>query len=285
MRRTDLRESITVKRMVSRTATHALLILIAAVYIIPFLWMVCTALKTTQELYTYPEAVFPKNPVLDNFFNVFVAIPYMRYLANTLLISVSCVIGFTLTASMVAYSMSKIDWFGRKWLFPVIIGTMMIPTQVTMIPLYMVYQKMGAIGSYLPLILPAFCGGPYYIFLLRQFFITVPDCLTEAARIDGAGEVRIYATIVLPLCVPALISIAIFAFMAAWGDFFNPMLYLTSQDRYTISLGLQAFMSDHKVEWGQLMAASALFTLPTIVLFFFAQKSFIEGIAVTGIKS
>lgn len=273
------------RKNVHKVTIYVLLTVIAAIYIIPFVWMVCTALKTAQELYTYPEAVFPKNPVFDNFRNVFISIPYMRYVGNTFFISVCCVAGFTLTASMVAYSMSKIDWFGRRYLFPVIIGTMMIPSQVTMIPLYMVYQKMGAIGTYLPLILPAFCGGPYYIFLLRQFFQTIPDCLIEAARIDGAGEARIYATIMLPLCIPALISIAVFAFMAAWGDFFQPMLYLTRQEKYTISLGLQAFMSDHKVEWGQLMAASTLFTLPTILLFFFAQKSFIEGIAVTGIKN
>ena len=285
MRKTKLGHSIRAKKVSERLFTHCMLIVFAAIYIIPFLWMAATALKTAQELYAYPEAVFPKHPVLDNFRNVFITIPYLQYLGNTIFISVSCVLGFTLTASMVAYSMSKIDWFGRKWLFPIIIGTMMIPTQVTMIPLYMTYQKIGAVGTYLPLILPAFCGGPYYIFLLRQFFSTVPDCLTEAARIDGAGEVRTYASIILPLCVPALISIAVFAFMAAWGDFFNPMLYLNDQSKYTISLGLQAFMSENKVEWGQLMAASTLFTLPTIILFFFAQKSFIEGIAVTGIKS
>lgn len=272
------------KRNLSHIAAHILLLMISAVYIIPFVWMVTTALKTAQELYACPDAIFPKNPVLNNFFDVFVTIPYIRYLANTAFVSISCVIGFTLTASMVAYSMSKIEWFGRKWLFPIIIGTMMIPTQVTMIPLYMTYQKIGAVGTYLPLILPAFCGGPYYIFLLRQFFRTVPDCLTEAARIDGASEIRIFSAVVLPLCVPALISIAVFAFMAAWGDFFNPMLYLNDQEKYTVSLGLQAFMSENKVEWGQLMAASTLFTLPTIVLFFFAQKSFVEGIAVTGIK-
>ncbi len=271
-------------RGVRRTGVYVLLTAAALIYVVPFLWMLTTSLKTAHELYTYPEAVFPKRVVFENYINVFTTIPYTRYLLNTLLISVCCVLGYTLTASMVAYSMSKIDWFGRKWLFPFIIGTMMIPSQVTMIPLYILYQKSGLVGSYIPLILPAFCGGAYYIFLLRQFFQTVPDCLTEAAQIDGAGALRIYATVVLPLCVPALVSIAVFSFMAAWGDFFNPMLYLNDQTKYTISLGLQAFMTEHKVEWGQLMAASVIFTVPTIVLFFFAQKTFIEGIAVTGIK-
>ena len=284
MGRIDARTWRLMGRGARLAAAHMALCLIAAVYLAPFLWMVCTALKTKAELYAYPEAVFPKEVVFTNFSGVFAAVPYLKYLMNTLLISVSCAAGYTLTASMVAYSMSKINWFGRKWLFPLIIGTMMIPSQVTMIPLYMTYQRMGVVGTYLPLILPAFCGGPYYIFLLRQFFRTIPDCLTEAARMDGAGEARIYAAVVLPLCVPALVSIAIFAFMAAWGDFFNPMLYLNDQEKYTVSLGLYAFMADHKVEWGQLMAASTMFTIPTILLFFFAQRSFIEGIAVTGVK-
>lgn len=284
MVRTEQRKIRNAKKSIGSIAIHALLIITAGIYIVPFLWMVCTALKTNVELYAFPDAIFPKEPVLTNFSGVFSTIPYFQYMLNTIFISITSVVGYTLTASMVAYSMSKIDWFGRKWLFPIIIGTMMIPTQVTMIPLYMTYQKLGAVGTYLPLILPAFCGGPYYIFLLRQFFQTVPDCLTEAARIDGAGEVRIYATIMLPLCSSALVSIGVFAFMAAWGDFFTPMLYLNNQNKYTISLGLHAFMTDHRVEWGQLMAASTLFTLPTIVLFFFAQKSFIECIAVTGMK-
>lgn len=166
----------------------------------------------------------------------------LRYAWNTIVITALCVVGTVISSAMVAYSMSKVRWNGKKYLFPIIVATMMIPYQVTLIPLYMIWNKLGLIGSIAPLVVPAFFGGAYYIFLLRQFFKSIPDSLLEAAEIDGAGEVRIFAQIMLPLCKPAMASVAIFTFINTWSDFMGPMLYLNRQESYTLSIGLQAFL-------------------------------------------
>lgn len=272
------------KKMLRVTISHCILICFCAVFIIPFLWMVLTSLKTQQEIYSSPPTIFPKHFAFDNYYKAFTAIPYLQYTFNTLFISIANVVGQVISSSMVAYSMSKIQWKGQKYLFPIIVATMMIPYQVTMVPLYMVFKNLSFIGTFIPLILPAFFGGAYYIFLLRQFFMTIPSSLIEAATIDGADEVRIFVKVLLPLCKPAITSIAIFTFLANWSDFMGPLLYLNKESMYTLSIGLQAFLQSHYVEWSLLMAASATFTIPIIILFFFAQKYFIEGITVTGIK-
>lgn len=264
--------------------THGVLIIFCGIFIFPFLWMLLTSLKGQTEIYQTPPTIFPKEIAWHNYVDIFIQIPYIRYTLNTLFISVMCVVGMTVSSSMVAYSLSKVKWLGKKYLFPIIVATMMIPYQVTMLPLYMLYMKVGFTGTYLPLILPSFFGGAYYIFLLRQFFMTIPDSLLEAATIDGAGEVRIFTSIMLPLCKPAITTIAIFTFLANWSDFMGPLLYLNKESMYTISVGLQAFTQTHHVEWGLLMAASAVFTVPIVILFFFTQRYFIEGITVTGIK-
>ena len=267
-----------------RFLAYGLIILFSAVFIAPFLWMILTSLKPQEEIYAFPPRFFPEAVTGLNYYLAVTKMPYLRYTINTVVISVLTVTGMVISSSMVAYSVSKIRWRGANIIFPLIVGTMMIPMQVTMIPLYMVFTRMGLVGTIVPLVLPAFTGGAYYIFLLRQFFKTIPDSLIESATIDGAGEVRIFLRILLPLCKPALTSVAIFTFLAAWSDFLGPLLYLNRAEEYTLSLGLQAFMQTHYVEWGPLMAASAIFTVPTVVLFFFAQSFFIEGITVTGIK-
>lgn len=259
-----------------------MLILLSAVFLIPFIWMLLTSVKSMQDVYS--NQVLPTHIFWENYKNAVTQIPFLRMTLNTVVITVLTVIGMVISSTLVAYSMSKIRWRGRTVLFPVIVATMMIPYQVTLIPLYMIWNKLGLIGTIVPLVLPAFFGGAYYIFLLRQFFRTIPDSLLEAAEIDGAGEFRKFWTIVLPLCKPAIASVCIFTFLATWSDFMGPMLYLSDEESYTLSLGLQAFMQQHYVEWGTLMAASAIFTIPVIVLFFFAQKYFIEGITVTGVK-
>lgn len=258
------------------------LILLSAVFLIPFIWMILTSIKSMQDVYS--NQVFPTRIYWENYKNAVTQIPFLRMTLNTVVITVLTVVGMVTSSTLVAYSMSKIRWKGRNLLFPIIVATMMIPYQVTLIPLYMIWNKLGMIGTIVPLVLPAFFGGAYYIFLLRQFFRTIPDSLLEAAEIDGAGEFRKFWTIVLPLCKPAIASVCIFTFLATWSDFMGPMLYLTNEDSYTLSLGLQAFMQQHYVEWGTLMAASAIFTIPVVILFFFAQKYFIEGITVTGVK-
>ncbi len=275
--------SISFRRRMSRLIALVLLIVFSIVFAIPFLWMILTSLKSLEEV--YQRTVLPQSLHFENYLLALTQIPFLRYTWNTIVITVLCVLGTVVSSSMVAYSMSKVKWRGKKYLFPIIVGTMMIPYQVTLIPLYMIWNKLGLIGTIAPLVVPAFFGGPYYIFLLRQFFKTIPDSLLEAATIDGAGELRVFLQIMIPLCKPALASVAIFTFLGTWSDFMGPMLYLNSQDSYTLSIGLQAFLQQHYVQWGILMAASAIFTIPIIILFFFAQKYFIEGITVTGMKA
>lgn len=272
------------KKVISKIIIYAILVCLSLVFLVPFLWMIFTSLKSFKEIYQYPPTILPSKVVFDNFVLAVTKMPFVRYLFNTVLITVLSVIGNIMSSSMVAYSMSKIQWKGKKYLFPFIIGTMMIPTQVTMIPLYLVFTKMHMVGTIVPLVLPKFLGDAYYIFLLRQFFKTIPDSLVESATIDGAGDFTIFARIILPLCKPAMTSVGIFTFLYTWSDFMNPLLYLNKDEQYTLSLGLQAFMQTHFVEWGPMMAASAIFTVPIIIIFFFAQSYFIEGITVTGIK-
>ena len=274
----------TKKIIMEKVLPHTLLILFSIIFIGPFLWLVSTSLKSMNEVFQLPPTLIPKSIKWDNYIKAFTRIPYMRYTINTLAITVINVIGQVISSSLVAYSVSKINWWGKKYLFPVIVATMMIPFQVTMIPIYIIFQKLGMVGTYWPLILPAFGGGAFYIFLLRQFFMTIPDSLIEAATIDGAGEVKIFFTILMPLVKPVLATVAIFTFLANWSDFMGPLLYINTKEKYTLSLGLQAFLSEHVVEWNLLMAASAIFTIPIIIIFFFAQKQFIEGITITGIK-
>lgn len=276
--------SIKKRKVVSRVIVYVLMFVCSAIFLIPFLWMLFTSLKSFQEIYQNPPTIWPNKIYFGNYVTAVTKMPFIRYFMNTFVISALCVIGMTISSSMVAYSMSKLKWKGQKYLFPIIVATMMIPYQVTMIPLYIIYTKMHFIGTIIPLVLPAFFGGAYYIFLLRQFFRTIPDALIESATIDGAKDFTIFTKIMLPLCKPAITSVAIFTFLANWSDFLGPLLYLTNDEQFTLSLGLQAFMQTHYVEWGPLMAASAIFTVPIIILFFFAQSYFIEGITVTGIK-
>ena len=279
-----MNSSIKKNRKISKVLVYLITIILAVIFIVPFAWMIFTSLKTFKEIYQYPPTIFPHKIYFQNYQLAVTKMPFLRYTFNTVVITVLSVVGTVMSSSLVAYSMSKIKWKGSKYLFPIIVGTMMIPTQVTMIPLYIIFTKLNMIGTIIPLVLPTFFGSAYYIFLLRQFFKTIPDSLIESATIDGAKDMTIFAKIVLPLCKPAITSVAIFTFLGTWSDFMGPLLYLNKQEQYTLSIGLQAFMQTHFVEWGPLMAASAIFTVPIVIIFFFAQSYFIEGITVTGIK-
>jgi multiple sugar transport system permease protein len=210
---------------------------------------------------------------------------FWLYLRNTLIVCTLGVIGTLISCSLVAYSLAKIPWRGRGVLFGITLATMMVPFPVLMVPLYGLFKEFGWIGTLLPLWVPAFFGGGFNIFLLRQFFLTIPRELSEAARIDGCSEFGILWRIILPLSKPALAVVALFHFLFAWNDFIGPLLYLTRRETFTLSLGLQAYQAQHGgTDWTSLMAASTLVCLPIIVLFFFTQKTFIKGIATTGIK-
>ena len=225
-------------------------------------------------------------PRWENFGGAITAMRHFpRYLANTLLLCLLNVLGAVTSSALAAYGFSRIDWRGRDRVFLVALGTMMIPFPVVMVPLYSLFRAMGWIGTLQPLWVGSFCAGAFNVFLLRQFFRTIPQDLTEAARIDGCGEFRILWQIILPLCRPALVVVGLFTFLGTWNDFLGPLLYLTDQKDFTLALGLQCYQSQSGgTEWHYLMAASTLVILPVIVLFLLAQRSFIEGISMTGLK-
>jgi multiple sugar transport system permease protein len=251
---------------------------------LPFLIMLTTSFKTADDVFTLPAHLLPRTWDFQNFGQALNAMPFWRYLANTTLISGLCVIGSLLSCPLVAYSLSKLHWRGRNLVFVVMIASMMLPPQVTLVPLYLLWDRFHLTSTYLPLVAPSFLGTPFLIFMLRQFMVRIPDEILEAARIDGASELRIYATIVLPLARSALATIAVFQFVWTWTDFLNPLIYLNDSSQYTLSIGLYNFFSEHGVQWGPLMAASVMFTLPALIIFMLGQRHFVEGIATQGLK-
>lgn len=276
-----------------RAITHIVLIAMCIPFAMPLLWMVSTSLKTDEQIFPQEkEASTPftlkkliPNPVKwDNYPESLNTVPFGVYLRNTLMLCVLNVIGAVLSSAIVAYGFARINFPGREWLFILMISTMALPSQVTMIPVFMLFRELGWYGTFLPLIVPAFFGNPFFIFLLRQFFQTIPEDLAEAARIDGAGEWRIFRQIMLPLAKPALATCALFQFLHTWNDFFGPLLYINDPAKYTVAYGLQQFMSSFGSKWAELMAVACIFTIPIIVLFFLAQKTFIQGISTTGTK-
>ncbi|KEZ54456.1 carbohydrate ABC transporter permease [Metabacillus indicus] len=263
---------------------HSVLIIMSVFFLVPFIWMLSTSLKDQTQIFTFPPEWLPSPLKWSNYQDAIEYIPFFTYLKNTVVITVFSTIGAVITCPLVAYGFAKLKFKGSNVLFIITIAVMMIPGQVTMIPLFILFEKLGWVGSPLPLIVPVFFGVPFYIFLLRQFFLGLPDTLMDAARIDGAGEFRIYWQIMLPLAKPAVLAVGLFQFMGSWTDFLGPLLYLTDEASYTLSLGLQQFQSQRGTEWGLMMAVSTLMTLPIILLFFFLQKTFIKGITFSGIK-
>ena len=263
---------------------YASVIILALIFLFPLLTMLSTAFKLPTDVFHAPPNLWPQEWTLSNFAEAFNQIPVWRYLANTILISGLSVLGTTLSCPLVAYALAKIKWRGARPLLIVVLATMMLPPQVTMIPIFLIWNGIGAVGTYLPLIVPAFLGTPFFIFLIRQFLLSVPDELIEAARIDGASEFRTYFTIVLPIARPAIITAAIFQFMWSWTDFLNPLIYLNDAANYTLSIGLFTFFGQNTVAWGPLMAACVLFTLPALLLFLLGQRFFIGGISTGALK-
>jgi multiple sugar transport system permease protein len=271
-------------KRINRALAYVCLIVASAFFIIPFIWLLSTSLKPLTQIFTFPPEWIPRPILWSNYSRAVEYIPFWTYLKNTAVITIVSTLGVIISCPLVAYSFAKLEYRGRGILFFVTLAVMMIPGQVTMIPLFLLFTKLGWVGTPLPLIVPQFFGVPIYIFLLRQFFMGLPDALREAARLDGASEFRIYLQIMFPLAKSAVLAVALFQFMGSWTDFMGPLLYLTNEPSYTVSLGLQQFQSQKGSEWGLLMAVSTLMTLPIIVLFFFLQKTFISGITFSGIK-
>lgn len=263
---------------------YAALVGLAALYLFPFVVVLTTSFKPPDEVFSIPPTLGSDRWTLDNYGEALSGMPFGRYLFNTALIATFSVVGQLLVSPLVAYSLAKIPWRHRDALLVLILATLLLPPQVTLIPVYIMWAELGFTGSYIPLILPQFFGSAFFIFLLRQFFRGIPEELLDAARVEGASEFTIYRRIVLPLAKPALVTVAIFTFLWSWTDFLLPLIYIDDPEQYTLSIGLYGFFSEHGVAWGALMAASVLMSLPLIIVFLVGQRQFIRGISLTGIK-
>ncbi|SEU05497.1 multiple sugar transport system permease protein [Lacrimispora sphenoides] len=273
------------KKYISKVLFFAMVAVLALIFISPFMVMLLTSFKTNNDAFTIPVRLFPREWVKENYPAAFAAIPYFKYMGNTVFITAISLIGQLLVTPMVAYSLVKIRWKGADIISGLVMATMMIPITVTMVPLYKIYSKLGLTNTYVPLILPAFFGKAYYIVIVRQFFAGIPNSLIEAGKIDGATEFQRYYKIALPLCKPVLTTIGIYAFLDAWSDYLYPLIFITKPSMYTLSLGLQQYMSEYSIDWSRLMAAAVVFVLPVIVCFAVFQKNFVEGIATSGLKA
>lgn len=274
-------------RILGRTLLYVVVTALAFMFAIPLLWMLVTALKDDPDVFRLPPVWIPRPIRWANFPEALTIVPFGMHLMNTLKIAVPTVIGTLISSSLAAYGFARIDFPGRNVLFFICLATMMIPFQVRMIPLYIQFKNLGWLNSYKPLIVPAFLGGgAYNIFLLRQFFMTIPQELSDAARIDGCSEFLIFWRIILPLAKPSLAVVGLFTFMGSWDNFIGPLIYLNDAKLYPLSIALRGFQSEfwEKHLWQYMMAASTATIAPVIIIFYVAQRTLVEGITVTGIK-
>jgi multiple sugar transport system permease protein len=273
------------RRLMGRVLQYTLLTVAAAVMVVPFYWMVISSLKTNAEIFAQPIKWWPNPLRWENYRTAwsYPGFDFVRLLWNSLYYSGLVTLGTVLSSAVVGYGLALFRFPGRNALFSVTIATLIIPPVVTFIPVYVMFQKMGLLGTYAPLILPAFLGNAFWIFMMRQFFMGLPRELLDAGRMDGADEFRIFWQIMLPLVQPALIVVAVFTLLTTWNDFFGPLIYLSDPDSYPLSLGLYSFRAQRSTEWALLMAASVLVTLPVIALFAFGQRYFMTGIKTTGL--
>ena len=278
------RENRLAQDRIKRAIAYTIVMIMAVAYIFPLYWLVVTALKTDVEIFQQPPPIFPPDPQWQNFGASTTYIPFWRYMWNTIAISGLTVLGTVLSCTFIAYGFARIQWPGRNLFFLIYLSTIMLPSQVTLIPLYLIFRDLGWVGTFLPLVVPHFFGSALYVFLLRQFLLTIPQELSDAARIDGASELGILWHVMIPLMRPAMAVVALFTFVQTYRDFLGPLIYLQNQQDWTISLGLKLFQNMYGAQWQLMMAASTLAMLPTIVLFFFTQKTFVRGIALTGLK-
>jgi len=264
--------------------SRLILIPMAVLYTLPYYWMVVTSLKSNDELRTTPPTLLPRDWQWSNFADAVNYIPFNQYLLNTLIITGLTMLGAVISNPIVAYGFSRVEWPGRDMVFYIVLATVFIPFPVLIVALFDIFAKLGWINTFLPLVVPAFFGNAFWIFLMRQFLMQIPQEISDAAKLDGATEIQVAYQIVLPLAKPAIAVIAIFAAISAWNDFLGPLLYLQDESKYTLSIGLTFFRSQHDVQFNLLMAASALVVLPVIVIFLAFQRSFIDGLTVGSIK-
>ncbi len=265
------------------------LVLLSLFFVFPFFWAISSSLKAPDEILNFPPSLFPTVPRWQNYLIVFQRAPFAQWIVNTLFVVTMATLGTVLSSSLVAYSFARFRYRGRDLIFILTLGTMMLPAQVTLIPQYILWSKMHFVNTLFPLWVPYwFGGGAFSIFLLRQFIMTVPRELDEAATIDGASRFHIYRTIILPLCLPALATVLILSFIGNWDDYLTPLVYLNSASQYTLALGLSLF-KNYPETGGEplqhlLMAASVMTIVPPVLLFFAAQRYFVQGIVLSGLK-
>jgi multiple sugar transport system permease protein len=267
---------------IRKTATYAALIVGSIIFSIPFLWMISTSLKEPADLFHYPPIWIPDPIQWQNYVAVYNMIPLLTFVKNTLIIVAFNLVGQLASSSLAAFGFARLRFAGRDTLFLLVLATMMLPGFVTMIPNFVLFKLFGWLNSNKPLIVPAFFGSAFYIFLLRQFFLSLPRELDEAAELDGCSPLDIYWRIILPLAKPVLATVAVFCFISNWNDFFGPLIYLNSLDKMTLALGLALIRTQFHTVQHLMMAASVMSVLPIIVIFFLAQNYFVQGIALTG---
>ncbi len=271
------------RRLISGVATHAVLIALAIAFLLPFVFITLTALMTNEQALSSQLWPHPFRP--QNFIDVFTKAPLLRWTFNTLVYSCLATIGVLVSSVPVAYALARVRWRGRNLAFMVVLIALMLPPQVTVVPLYVMWAKLHLVGTLWPVIIPNWFGDAFSIFLLRQFFLTIPEEYLDAARVDGCGELRILFTVVTRLAKPALAAVALFSFLYTFNDFFLPLLYVgENSHNWVLSIGLAQFRSFHQVQWNLTMAATLLVMAPVIILFFLAQRAFVEGVTLTGVK-
>ena len=270
---------------------YVVLLTLAITFLLPFYWMLSSAVKNDSQVYTVPPVWFPVPQQWNNFWDAWNSENYWLFTYNTVVMyAIPATIGSVLSSALVAYSFSRLRWIGRDTLFGILIATLMIPGWVRLVPLFIIFKQIGWLNTFLPLVVPHFLGNAFFIFLLRQFFMSLPTELSDAARIDGANELQTMFRIILPLSVPALAVVALFTFMDAWNDYLGPLIYVNVEEKWVLALGVQRLRSavaeigNRQLAYPYLMAVSSIITLPIFLAFFFAQRTFIEGISVTGLK-
>lgn len=286
------------KHLQRQVIPRIVLVLVCALYLLPFYWMVVTALKTQPDLLKYPPTLWPNPLAWSNFRDAVEYFPFWPYLRNTSVITALTIVGSVVSNPLIAYGFSRIDWPGRDKVFYLVLATVFIPFPVLIVALFDIFARIPRpvleggrlawegnwINTYLPLVVPMFFGNAFWIFLMRQFLMQVPREISDAARIDGAGEFRIFAQIVLPQALPAIGVISIFAGLHAWNDFLGPLIYLQEEAKYTLSIGLTFFKSQREIQFSLLMAAATLVVLPVVALFLLFQRAFVEGISLGSVK-
>jgi multiple sugar transport system permease protein len=270
--------------LVGRGAAYFLLTAGGLAFLFPLFWMVSLSMGTMKDIYRVPPRWIPERWSLRNYPEALFVFPLPLYVKNTMIIAVANIVGTMISCTAPAYALARLRWKGRDLVFVLILATMMIPPQVTLIPMYIIWHRLGVLDTYVPLILPSFLGWAYATFLARQYFSTIPLELEDAARVDGCGYFSTYFRIMLPLSVPLMVTLGLFSFVGDWNDFFSPLIYLTTPSKYTIQLGLLSFRGQYITNIPALMAASVLILLPVIIIFLFGQTYFIRSVVLSGLK-